>query len=130
MVKVTFAKCAQGGASNVCPSAHVEVIAAGLPWASRLESEYFAPKEAANLIEGVDVEIRCGGSTAPRNFTGTLRSIVRAEAVRKKQCTAFVFPDEPSLSGESETLSVTGVVRMASKCGPSEGQLEVRPPIK
>jgi hypothetical protein len=130
MTSVTFKKCAEGGSGGVCPGSSVEAMAAGLPWASHLESEYFAPREAANTFEGAGVELRCHGSSAGRTFTGTLRSVVREEAVKKKMCTVFAFEGESSLSHGSETLGVTGSLRMATKCGQTHGQLEARHPIK
>ena len=130
MVSVSFKKCLEGGSGGVCPGSHVEAMPVGLPWASHLESEYFAPGEAANIFEGVGVELRCHGATTGRTFTGTLRSVVREEAVKKKMCTVFAFAGETSLSHESETLGVTGSLRMATKCGQGHGQLEARHPIK
>jgi hypothetical protein len=126
MTRFLLNRCKDEGAVRLCPTTSPAVIAGGLPWASHL-AEPPPGAEGTDVIEGVALEFRCGGQGAGK-FGGTLHMLVKQKPLRKKRCTAFEFQGEPSLSGESGTVAVTGLDRAGNNC--AAGKLEVRLPIK
>lgn len=110
-------KCVQISGPTLCPAGSLGLIAVGLPWPSQLSTEVPAGAEGNNVIEGVGLEFRCGPAKATGVFTGTLSVLVKQRkaqcgGLHPKACADFDFRAEPTLSGESGELAVSGAVKV------------------
>ena len=102
----------------------VGVIPLGLPWHSHLSSEVPAGAEGNNVIEGVELEFTCRGAKGPGIFKGTISTLVKQENPEPQcggsnphMCALFEYGAESSLSGESGTVTLTGVDKIEGRAG-------------
>lgn len=115
-------KC-KGGA-GLCPSGKVGIVALGLPWPSHLSTEVPAGAEGNNVIEGVALEFQCGGTKGAGIFKGMLSTLVKqlpnkphCGGQNPHPCALFEYRGEPSLSGGSGTVAVSGAERIVGPRG-------------
>lgn len=121
---LAFSKCSPSTAG--CGSAALEILPTGLPWQSQL---VIAGPAIRDVIEGAQLDFRCGGGSGLGTFTGTLSPVVNdresetkaphCHPTAPKPCAQLEF-DHEQLSGAAGVLELNGVEHVGSGGRPIE----------
>jgi hypothetical protein len=121
VTSLTMSKCRAPDAG--CAGVKLEIVASGFPWPSHLVVE----GSIRDLIEGVQLSVRCGGTEGLGKFAGMLSPVVndqertngRCEPTKKPPCGLLEFDGE-GLSGTAGTVTLKGIDKIE---GPRRGYM-------
>jgi hypothetical protein len=106
-------KCKASGGGSVCPRKGFGVSPLGLPWRSHRSEAVPAGAGSNDLIEGVELNVSCVGSKGPGTFKGKLSQLGKGRC--SFACSLREWGAQSSLSGESGTLTLTGLDRIEGR---------------